>query len=271
MITLKKISVYPIKSIQGLALSQCKINPQGLVNDRQFVITDPQGKFITGRTKAKLVLVTCNLDDQKLQLRAPGMPDIGISTDTFSSEYTAVQVWQDTIMAQHCHKELDHWFTQYLGVDCQLHVYGQQSQRVVKDTDVPLAFADGYPIMGISTASLDDLNSKLATSINMAQFRPNLVFSSTKAFIEDSWKKIKIGEIEFMVSKPCSRCIFTTVNEQTGERSPEKEPMRTLSQYRKHTDGEVYFGQNLIPLGSGTLHVGDKVEVLETQPPIINQ
>ncbi len=95
----------------------------------------------------------------------------------------------------------------------------------------------------------------------MLRFRPNLVVSGTTPHAEDEWKRIRIGAVEFDIVKPCTRCIFTTVDPQRGERDANGEPLKTLTTYRRSPNG-VTFGQNLIPRGSGTLRVGDAIEVL---------
>ena len=126
-----------------------------------------------------------------------------------------------------------------------------------------VSFADGYPALLASEASLADLNSRLAAPVPMNRFRPNLVVDGTEAFAEDGWSRIRIGEVVFRVVKPCDRCVVTTIDQKTGKAG--KEPLRTLSRYRKK-DGKVYFAQNLIPDAPGTLRRGDPVEVLERKP-----
>lgn len=96
----------------------------------------------------------------------------------------------------------------------------------------------------------------------MLRFRPNLVIEGSAAFAEDGWKRIRIGTVEFRVVAPCSRCILTTLDPKTGERSADREPLMTLAKYRKQ-EGGVMFGQNLVPDGPGQLEVGLAVEVLE--------
>ena len=125
-----------------------------------------------------------------------------------------------------------------------------------------MAFADGFPLLLISQASLDDLSARVGRPLEMLRFRPNLVVQGSAAFAEDSWKRIRIGALEFEVVKGCSRCVLTTIDPQTGERSADREPLTTLKTYRER-DGEVYFGQNLLPRGIGELQVGMPVEVLE--------
>ena len=264
MVQISALSIFPIKSTQGIDLSSSMIIDRGLEFDRSFVITDVHGKFITGRTKAKLVLVKLQRITNGYLICAPEMEDLTIRFDQFSAHYNSVQVWKDTISAQHCSVHIDQWFSRYLKTPCKLHYFGNDSQRYISGFDQQVSFADGYPILLISQASLDDLNSKSTSKIEMAQFRPNIVVQDCEAFAEDAWSKIRIGEVEFVLPKHCSRCIFTTVNAKTGKRHASKEPLATLEKYRLADDGEIYFGQNLIPLNDGKISIGDKVEVLET-------
>jgi ferredoxin len=139
-----------------------------------------------------------------------------------------------------------------------------------------VAFADGYPLLLISQASLDDLNQRLLANnqktVSMANFRPNIVVDNCLPFAEDGWQYIRIGEIEFKVSKPCERCILTTVNPENGIKDAKQQPLSTLKTYRQADSGEVLFGQNLIPLTSGRINKGDKLTVSQSQqPPIFNK
>jgi len=123
-----------------------------------------------------------------------------------------------------------------------------------------VAFSDGFPLLLISESSLFDLNRRVPEVITMKRFRPNLVVKNTDPYQEDNWEAIKIGDCELQIVKPCSRCVLTTVDPETGKLSG-REPLKTLAKYRKF-NGEVVFGQNLIPRSSGKLEVGMKVEVL---------
>jgi uncharacterized protein YcbX len=129
-----------------------------------------------------------------------------------------------------------------------------------------VSFADGYPFLLTSESSLDELNSRMGTAIPMDRFRPNFVVTGSNAFAEDAWKKIHIGEAEFHVVKPCARCVITTIDQKTGEKSG-AEPLKTLAQFRKKR-GKVLFGQNLIAENAGArVRVGDLVTVAQAAPP----
>jgi uncharacterized protein YcbX len=125
------------------------------------------------------------------------------------------------------------------------------------------AFSDGYPLLLLSEASLEDLNARLPEPLPMDRFRPNLVVRGCAPYAEDGWRRIRIGAIELAVVKPCDRCVVTTIDQATGERSG-TEPLRTLAGYR-NTERGVLFGQNVVHLGQGSIEVGAEVEVLEVR------
>ena len=270
------IHIYPIKSIAGITLPEASVEEIGLAFDRRFIVSDLSGEFITARTEPKLCLVKATLLAQGIELLAPNMPKLTLLYDEFNDEYNEVSVWGDVVAGQLCSNKANQWFSEYLQRPYKLLFFGDHSLRERKpntNNARKLAFSDGYPILLISQASLDNLNEKLLSkqqsSISMAQFRPNIVVDNCLPFAEDGWQHISIGEVEFKVSKPCERCIFTTINPSSGEVNAQQEPLRTLKSYRQSQNGEVLFGQNLIALNSGNIYQGDKLTVLgKKSPPI---
>ena len=273
-----EIHIYPIKSTAGISLPQAKVEKKGLAFDRRFVLCDPNGQFITARTEPKLCLVKTTLFKQGITLSAPNMKSLTLTYSEFGEQYSNVNIWGDEVAGQVCSSNTNQWVSEYLKRPCSLLFFGTNSTREKKpntDQAREVAFADGYPLLLISQGSLDDLNNKLESNnlskVSMAQFRPNIVVDNCLAFEEDTWQHIRIGEVEFTVSKPCERCIFTTVSPETGEKHPQQQPLQTLSSYRKTHDGEVMFGQNLIALNTGVIKQGDKLTVLnKQQPPVFN-
>jgi uncharacterized protein len=126
------------------------------------------------------------------------------------------------------------------------------------------SFADGYPVLLTSASSLDELNQRLPTDIEMLRFRPNLVISGATPWAEDTWKVFRIGDVTFRVAKPCARCIVTTRDPDTGEQRDPREPLKTLAKFHRAANGGIIFGQNLIPDTVGSIRVGDTVEVIST-------
>lgn len=261
-VAVSNISIYPIKSGAPISLSNTWVDELGLSFDRRFVLADQQGQFITARTEHKICLIKASLIAKGLKLIAPDMPVLTIDYDKFNQQYQSVTVWKSEIQAQHCLTECDTWFSHYLGKSCHLYYFGEKSQRQVKNKTNQLAFADGYPVLLIGEASLADLNAKSQQTISMQQFRPNIVVTGCEAFDEDSWQQIRIGEVEFEIVKPCTRCTFTTINPNTAEPDKQREPLTTLKEYRQTAEGDIYFGQNLIPLNQGQINLDDPVTVL---------
>jgi len=141
---------------------------------------------------------------------------------------------------------------------CVRAVKEKYDGRYGEDGDV-VSLADAFPLLLISQGALDLLNSKVAQPLPMLRFRPNLVVAGTEPHAEDGWKRIRIGTLEFDVVKPCTRCVFTTVDFEHGRFDPSGEPLRTLKTYRRSPDG-ITFGQNLIPRSTGRLRVGDALQ-----------
>lgn len=262
----KSLHIYPIKSAAGIELSKAWLDDFGLSFDRRFVLSAPNGQFITARTEPSLCLIQVLLTPQGLVVSAPKMKSLTINYQAFSNNYQTVAVWDHDINAQHCLAQYDLWFSQYLNKPCQLLYFGQHSNRQVKNSTKSIAFADGYPLLLISQASLDDFNQRSGELFSMARFRPNIVVDNCAAFAEDSWQRIRIGEVEFELAKACSRCTFTTLEPTTAEKNINGEPLKTLKTYRQVEGGDIMFGQNLIALNQGQIHLDDNITVLTNKP-----
>jgi uncharacterized protein YcbX len=235
------------------------------------MLVDERNGFLTQRRYPKMATIGVIIEHDSLiaftkdeTLRIPFEPE--------SKKVISVKVWESEVSAQVYGDTINDWFSSILRVKCKLVKMLDESVRKVNPKYAvsphdEVSFADGYPFLLTNEASLADLNSRLEEPIPMNRFRPNLVVSGFEPFAEDSWKKIKIGEQIFHVVKPCSRCVITTTDQETGERKS-KEPLKTLAKFRSlFGDGEVFFGQNLVADRSagekGFLRVGDSVEVLE--------
>jgi len=267
LIKVSELAIYPVKSTKAIPLTHCAVTGRGLDHDRSFMVTDLQGQFITGRAHPKLSLIKIDIVAQGIILSAPNMPMIAFKYRDLSSHYQAVTIWGKDVSGQHCSVEMNAWLSRYLAVPCQLIYFGENSQRRVKDTDKTVAFADGYPILLVSQASLDALNKLTVKPISMSQFRANIVVTGCAAFAEDSWKRVRIAGVEYELVKPCERCIFTTLQPDSLEYSQEREPLTSLSLFRKDEEGKIDFGQNLVCMGEGEISIADTVEILELHTP----
>ncbi len=259
------IVIYPIKSAAGITLDTCEVEARGLAMDRRWMVVDNRGDFLTGREFPMLTQIRPQLKDAGLQVSAPGARELFIPLHTGSAVKEFVTVWDDECLALAAGGEVDAWFTTVLGTPCRLVYMSDDSRRPIdvhhsRPGDL-VSFADGYPLLLISRASLNDLNTRLSEPVSMRRFRPNLVVDGCVAYEEDGWRSIRVGEAQFEGVKTCARCVFTTIDPDNGEKHPGLEPLRTLGAYRRGLDGSVFFGRNLIPRSLGRVRVGDCVNV----------
>jgi uncharacterized protein YcbX len=266
MLTVSELYIYPIKSLGGIALNSATLTDRGFEHDRRWMLVDDNNQFITQREVNAMALLKPQLTDQGLliqnsrvageELLVPFEPTI---TDT-----TMVTVWSNHCRAQRVSAEADAWFSKQLGISCKLMYMPDTTNRFVDGRYAHnkeiTSFSDAFPLLLIGQASLDDLNSRLATPLPMNRFRPNVVFTGGTAFEEDTMKQFEINGITFFGVKPCARCVITTIDQQTGAKA--KEPLTTLSTYRIKKN-KILFGQNLLYKGSGKITVGDTITIQE--------
>lgn len=260
---LSDIFLYPVKSTMGFATDQASVEPRGLVGDRRWMVVDQQGRFITQREQGRMTLIHSHFDGVNVRLSAAGFGEMELSA---GDERLTVTVWNDKVSARLAEAAVQQWLTTVLGQNARAVMMDDSSHRAVdpqyaKENE-PVSFADGFPLLLISRASLADLNSRLTQAVDMRRFRPNLVVEGCDAFAEDGWHRIQINGLHFDLVKPCSRCVLTTRDPDSGELNSEREPLRSLSSYRRQTGG-VMFGQNLIARDSGVIQRGAKIEIID--------
>ncbi|MBE0680852.1 MAG: MOSC domain-containing protein [Anaerolineales bacterium] len=276
MITLSNLTYYPIKACRGFDVQESNVERMGLEHDRRMMVVTPDGKFLTQRDHPKLALVMPTLrlrsallsaketENDSVTLSAPNFDSIQFGIQRSGAMYP-VNIWKSSgVQAVDQGEESAQWFSDWLGTPVRLVHIAEGYKRKVNSTyavnsDDHTGFADGYPILIISEASLQDINSKLDSPLPMNRFRPNIVVKGCEPFAEDLWKRVKIGGVEMALVKPCARCEVTTTDQVTLERK--KEPLKTLGGYRKHKLGAI-FGMNVIPLNEGRLKVGMSVKVV---------
>ena len=262
---LSDIIVYPVKSASEISLKNSNLEQRGLAHDRRWMVVDDSAQFITQRTSPEMALLKTEIVDRTLRLNAPGMAELQLPLFQTEGIPQMVEIWEDRCEALAADKQAESWISDYLGKRCNFVFMPDHSNRQV-DQDYAIgrnqvAFSDGFPLLLISESSLFDLNRRVPEEITMKRFRPNLVVKNTDPYQEDNWEAIRIGDCELQIVKPCSRCVLTTVDPETGKFSG-REPLKTLAKYRKF-NGKVVFGQNLIPRSSGKIEVGMRVELLK--------
>jgi uncharacterized protein len=267
------LHIYPVKSTRGRDLQAAEVEPWGLAGDRRYMVVDSAGQHVTAREEPRLLSVSAAGD------RAPALVLNGPHADPVIVEpadgpTTMVRIWDDDVRAVRPSPEADAWFSELLGRTVGLVWLRDPTTRPVNpaygQADDPVTFADGYPLLLTATASLQQLNDWITAAavergetdvepLPMRRFRPSVVIETAAPFVEEQWRQLHIGSIEFRVAKGCSRCVLTTIDPDTQAKG--KEPIQTLSRYRKR-DGKVWFGVNLIPGDTGTIRVGDPVRIL---------
>ena len=276
---LTELNLYPIKSCAGISLREAIVTPAGLMSehiyDREWMVVDADGQFMTQREHPRMALIVPRIKADTLELRAPGMLrlEVPLGLPDPSEETTlTVQVWDDSVQAYDCDETTATWFSKFLGVPCRLVRFHAEAKRIANKEwtsglEAPTLFADGYPMLVISEASLADLNSKLQAQgrepLPMNRFRPNIVVNGIEAFEEDVTESFRIGDAVLKPVKPCPRCPMTSVDQASGEFG--SSPLDILQAYRANprVDGRITFGMNAILLeGEGqVLRVGQNVDV----------
>lgn len=266
---LADINLYPVKALGPIRPRQAQVTGLGLAGDRRWLLTGEDGRFLSQRTAPALALVMVTAAPEGWLIEAPRRPPLHLPTAASGPRHR-VTVWSDTLSAVAGPAEADAWFTAYLGRPCRLSYMDAACVRPVETPPEPgaeattghrVSFADGYPCLLISTASLDLLNGHLEAPVTMDRFRPNLVVTGCAPHAEDTWTRFRIGGAVFRAVKPCARCQVTTIDPGTAVPSPRQEPLRTLARYRTRPGG-VMFGMNLVVEEEGTVFIGDPVVAL---------
>ncbi len=267
-ITLTDIVVYPVKSLSGIRVAQWPVTKTGLRYDRQWMLVDRNGQFLSQRKIPRMALVKTALDNENLVLSVPDREHLVLPLSVDDGERVSCTIWQDRCLAIRVSHQADQWLSDFLELDCRLVFQPEHTVRAVEGhyacDDDQVAFSDGFPFLIISEGSLAALNAAMPAPLPMNRFRPNLVVSGCEGYAEDYWREIVIGTIGFRLPKPCSRCSVPTVNQETGESG--KEPLATLNRSRLWQN-KVYFGQNALHNQCGQLVLGDVLSVQLTGPP----
>ncbi|WP_086765698.1 MOSC domain-containing protein [Streptomyces bobili] len=268
---LLSIHVHPVKAFRGQSPRQALVEPWGLAGDRRWALIDDGGKVVTQRQQPRLACAAAELlPGGGVRLSAPGMEPLTVSVPQPVGT-VSLQMFRDKVEGILADDAAHAWCSTYLGADVRLLHMDDPATRRPVDPEYArpgetVTFADGYPLLVTSAASLDALNALIARGehaaegpLPMNRFRPNLVVGGTQAWAEDGWSRLTIGEVAFRVAKTCGRCVVTTTDQSTAERG--REPLHTLGRHRR-LGGKLVFGQNLVPLSGGTVRIGDPVGII---------
>lgn len=268
---LSAINRFPVKSCRGEAVTSALVEPWGLAGDRRWMVVDETGCVVTAREVPNLLLVRPRLVGSGLRLEHPDLDGLAVDTPD-GRRLVDVSVWGSTLLAAVADAAAHAWISTIVGAPARLVYLDDPTRRPTNpaytlDSD-RVSFADGYPLLLASEASLTELNRLLAEGplahegpLPMTRFRPSVVVRGSSPWEEDGWRRVRIGAAAFRVVKGCDRCVITTTDAETAARG--KEPIATLARHRRW-DGKTWFAVNLVPDTPGVrITVGDEVEVLE--------
>ncbi|WP_112607371.1 MOSC domain-containing protein [Rhizobium sp. WW22] len=267
--------IYPLKSARGIAIPSAAVDAFGLAGDRRAMLVDPSGNFITQRELQALARIDIQPAPSHLRLKMEGKPDILVPPPHPDNRMDIV-VWKSAVNASVADEDTNKALSAWMGREVRMVFFDRLAKRIASPEwagqDTPVTFTDGYQILVTTTGSLKALNANLAAhgegAVGMERFRPNIVIDIDEEWPEDRWAAIEIGGIRLDLVKPCSRCIMTTQDQQTGSRDVPN-PMPAMGRIRMSADRRVpgpLFGWNAVPRSEGSVKIGDAVTVIEERP-----
>lgn len=271
---ISQLYLYPIKSLGGIPVGEAWLEKRGFRHDRRLMLVDPQGHFYTQRTLPRMALLQPEIRASDLLVRHRQFPDQSVTLPWLPGPECprmTVQIWEDTVEAAVYPSTINDWFSRQLDRSVYLVALPDDSHRPVDpayaETTDEVSFADGFPYLIATEASLADLNRRLKTPVPMLRFRPNIVLSGPWApWDEDHWLGFRLGRHSFRSTKPCGRCEVVTIDPQTAVRSGE--PLRTLSGFRQKGH-HILFGLNACWAQEpkpAVLRIGDAFDLTDRRP-----
>jgi uncharacterized protein YcbX len=267
---ISQLNVYPLKSGRGIPLTEARIGPAGIPGDRQMMIVDPQGHFITQREMPNLARLVVQPDDAFVRFAMDGYQEMVVARPPAHRRFS-VTIWKTVVDAAVADDAANATLSAWLGREVRLVFFDGEARRIASEDwagpDSPVAFADGYQLLVTTTGSLRALNADMERhsegTVGMDRFRPNIVLDHDEPFAEDGWDGIEMGGLRLDFVKPCARCIMTTQDQLTGSREGPS-PMAAMGRIRMSADRRVpgpLFGWNAVPRGTGIIKLGDQAVV----------
>ncbi|HET7757736.1 MAG TPA: MOSC N-terminal beta barrel domain-containing protein [Steroidobacteraceae bacterium] len=263
------LNVYPVKSTRGTVRERVRVSATGLEWDRQWMIVNERGTFLSQRTHPQLARIVPEVRERELLLTAPGLATLSVPLERRGAPAApaSVQVWRDDCTGLDEGSEARAWVSRAVGEPARLVRAAGDMGRVANPeyagaTPAPLAFPDGYPLLVCNEASLAELNERLPVPVPMERFRPNVVVTGLPAWAEDDIDTIAIGPLTLRLVKPCTRCRIPSIDQRSGE--PSTDPVPELRKFRFSSKLKgVMFGENaVIVAGVGAdIAVGDSCRV----------
>lgn len=264
MITVSQLWKYPFKSGAGESIESTRFDAEGMLGDRRLLALDENGLFVTARNTPGLLHLRCAEIEGGWRFSHSSQ---SASHDVLIEELTAEAsgtLWKDKVTGLDAGDEAAAWLSDALEKPVRVVVWRSQS-RFANKYGLQTTFSDASPILLTSEASVVQACEWGTIPADTRRFRPNIVVDGIEAFAEDDWKAIEIGDVRFEVLDPCVRCVLTTIDPDTAERHPGKEPMLSLMRQHANEANQPLFGVNLKvvnPSPSSAIACGDTVKVL---------
>ncbi|XP_075963306.1 mitochondrial amidoxime-reducing component 1 isoform X1 [Anarhichas minor] len=273
-----KLLIHPLKSGKAVSVTLAECQQKGLklgdLQDRHWLVVTEDGHMVTGRQQPRLVLVSLRCEGGQVCLNGPNMEELRFPIKQSDNAVINCRVFGVGIQGRDCGDESSRWLTGYLGEESTFRLVHHEPQmtgrRPEESSTLPqkleeVVYADMGPVMLLSESSVKDLSSRLQQDVTVERFRPNIVVSDCESFDEDWWEEIQVGSVRLQRAISCGRCVFTTVDPETGVIT-RKEPLDTLKSYRQCEPSEKHiykssplFGQLHNVTKTGILQVGDVV------------
>ncbi|MEK6546960.1 MAG: MOSC N-terminal beta barrel domain-containing protein [Bacteroidota bacterium] len=266
-ILVKQLFLFPIKSLAGISVDQVAVDPAGFVGDRRFMLVDPQGKFITQRTRPELTRFELSLmpGGYLVHDRISGNIKVLVARPALKDSLAA-ELWEDNLQVIEAGEGWSEWFSDLLKEPVRLVMQQEDSPRIIKEIyqtqgSKQSSFADSLPILLASEASYANVEAVYGQSFDPLRFRANMIVSGSGPFEEDTWEEISIHSVRMFGAKPCARCQLVNVEPSSGAVDAGG-VLKALATFRQK-DHKVYFGQQMVPISLGMIKIGDELKVIK--------
>jgi MOSC domain-containing protein len=250
--TIAGLFVYPLKSGRGVPCSRVRLSATGFEWDRQWMLINAHGVFLSQRTHPQLACIVPQVDAGELLLQAPGLPPLRLPR-ICTGERRSVRVHRDSCVGLDEGAAAAEWASRVAGEAARLVRVPAHTERIANPLfagaePAPMGFADGFPVLVCNQASLEDLNWRLPESIPMERFRPNVVLEGLPAWAEDRIDALTVDGVTLRLVKPCTRCTIPSIDQRTGQPSTDPAPALRQFRFNKALRG-VAFGENAVIAG----------------------
>jgi uncharacterized protein len=202
-IKVSNLICYPLKGAKGINRTNSLVWQEGLEFDRNYLVIDSNGMFVTQRSDGGLgigiramALISPHFYDDTIVFEAPGMDRLVIPLLGYNTAQIKVQIWKDYVPAWVIGDKATKWFTEFLSEwrpgTYRLVRIASNALRMSSNKNGLVAFGDGYPLTVLSEGSLFDLNKRMSAPLPTDRFRPNIVLKGIEAYGEDTITRMRI-------------------------------------------------------------------------------